>query len=842
MSLQSEVATDNEISWVQHLKKLIDPKWRPGEFNFDSLVLIPDVSNPFTLIQECNRDGCQIQITSGDLCPTCRNHWLSAKQSGTSRDVWEMTPRPPLALHIGCLVTDCHRDHTAHGLCRNHLASYHRRRRRLVLDVSGYEPRDWIRDCQPQGFPPAPGCVLAPCVYEKSYKTGLCALHQFSYQRWSRRRSVGTTLDSSFEEWLAIEAEPPLDGESQLTLSAASATPFALISEPVRWEFLYAVQQRDQLALSVLAPNAVRGTYLDLRRMMQPTLVGQTKLGRRTGKDANLTGMLVEWQRLIDEAHRAWSGVDSRDPRIVYLRDVELRDLSRKPGPNSKLDLRPIKNEWIAEAVTMWVHAAARSENELRLMAATWQTADDVLTQRGTPPHALGSADLSAIVEAVRKRWKSARVQTGAIRCIDRLIDFARQCKEIREVWSQIPARFSVNPAIHKASLSSTSDAPSSDEPFRFVPQPIVDWVMDHLHLVVRSTPYATAEARAMIFLQERCGRRTGETIRLLDDCISLDHQEAPYLIWRQGKPPYALGKRLPIHQETLDVIRQWQELKKEHGVQSKWLFPSRRTVRVDKPYDPSYLSVRVNELVNVINERAPYSASVEGAEGNLVHFDLTTIDPYAFRHAFAQRLADATDENGHSTTPPDVLQEFMGHKSYNTTMAYFAVTAKRRQKAMEAIVPRRLNLKGEIVDVTRERDGFNKIAVTLGHCTEPQNVAAGGHSCALEHSCESCPFFLVDPLEQDGISAKRHQLRIKLERARIIDSPQHMLDHFTARINDCTSIIQGIDAYVDGLNGEDRNAIRQALDSMADIRRRSTAPRSIDLRKLLAVGDSDGA
>jgi hypothetical protein len=198
------------------------------------------------------------------------------------------------------------------------------------------------------------------------------------------------------------------------------------------------------------------------------------------------------------------------------------------------------------------------------------------------------------------------------------------------------------------------------------------------------------------------------------------------------------------MHQETHDVIRQWQEIKRERHVQSQWLFPSGRYSRADKTYGGQYLQVRVRELIVLVKSSAPYSAPVEGPEGNLVHFDLSTIDPYSFRHAFAQRLADATDQEGRSSTPPDIVQDFMGHQNFNTTMAYYQVTAKRRKKALSAIPARRLNLHGQVTEADRERDGFGKIAVALGHCTEPQNVAASGHFCALEHSCESCPFFLV--------------------------------------------------------------------------------------------------
>ena len=46
------------------------------------------------------------------------------------------------------------------------------------------------------------------------------------------------------------------------------------------------------------------------------------------------------------------------------------------------------------------------------------------------------------------------------------------------------------------------------------------------------------------------------------------------------------------------------------------------------------------------------------------------------------------------------------------------------------------------------------------------------------------------------------------------------------------------IDAYVAGLPPAERDAIRHAIAQMADIRRRATAPRSIDLRHLLETSD----
>ncbi len=164
---------------------------------------------------------------------------------------------------------------------------------------------------------------------------------------------------------------------------------------------------------------------------------------------------------------------------------------------------------------------------------------------------------------------------------------------------------------------------------------------------------------------------------------------------------------------------------------------------------------------------------------------------------------------------------------------------ARRKKRALESIPPRRLNAMGQAVAIDRERDSYTKVSVTLGHCTEPHNVKRGGDGCVLDHACESCPFFLVDPLERDGLTAKRDHMRIRLERARVINSPSHILDHYVARIADCNRIIAGIDAYVADLPDLERERIEAALNAMADVRRRAMAARTIDIRPLLLIAEA---
>lgn len=73
--------------------------------------------------------------------------------------------------------------------------------------------------------------------------------------------------------------------------------------------------------------------------------------------------------------------------------------------------------------------------------------------------------------------------------------------------------------------------------------------------------------------------------------------------------------------------------------------------------------------------------------------------------------------------------------------------------------------------------------------CLSPW-VTARNLRSMLSPACESCPFFRVDPLERAGMAAKRFDLNVQLERAAVIRAPQHMIDHFNARIRHCDAII----------------------------------------------------
>ncbi|MEJ8652672.1 tyrosine-type recombinase/integrase [Streptomyces sp. MS1.AVA.3] len=104
---------------------------------------------------------------------------------------------------------------------------------------------------------------------------------------------------------------------------------------------------------------------------------------------------------------------------------------------------------------------------------------------------------------------------------------------------------------------------------------------------------------------------------------------------------------------------------------------------------------------------------------------------PYAFRHSFAKRHADAG-------VPIDVLAELMDHDSFQTTRIYYRVKEVRLREAVERVTRMQFDRHGtriwgavtSVLDAERTRRAIGAVVVPFGTCSEPSNVAAGGGAC----------------------------------------------------------------------------------------------------------------
>ncbi|MFF7987159.1 hypothetical protein ACFZDK_50180 [Streptomyces sp. NPDC007901] len=163
-------------------------------------------------------------------------------------------------------------------------------------------------------------------------------------------------------------------------------------------------------------------------------------------------------------------------------------------------------------------------------------------------------------------------------------------------------------------------------------------------------------------------------------------------------------------------------------------------------------------------------------SQGNASGFDRSLIYPYAFRHSFAQRHADAG-------TPVDVLRELMDHDP-KTTMGYHRVSLKRKRKAVATLSLMVTDRSGAAMPCSATAYEQRSVAVPFGGCTEPSNVKAGGHACPIRFQCSGCGFYRPAPSSLPAIEDHINSLRADRETARAMDAADFVVDDLTAQID----------------------------------------------------------
>jgi integrase len=164
-------------------------------------------------------------------------------------------------------------------------------------------------------------------------------------------------------------------------------------------------------------------------------------------------------------------------------------------------------------------------------------------------------------------------------------------------------------------------------------------------------------------------GRRVGEVASLHLNCLGEDEQGRPVLIYDNHKAG-RLGRRLPVaDSELLSAIRYQQAWVAEHfphtAPERLWLLP-----RPSKNSDGTthISSEQIARWVRAWVEAIPRidGGTTEG-QGRPVPFDRKAIHPHAFRHTYAQTLAD-------QGVAAPVLRDLMDHSNLSSTLGYYKV------------------------------------------------------------------------------------------------------------------------------------------------------------------------
>jgi hypothetical protein len=199
------------------------------------------------------------------------------------------------------------------------------------------------------------------------------------------------------------------------------------------------------------------------------------------------------------------------------------------------------------------------------------------------------------------------------------------------------------------------------------------------------------------------------------------------------------------------------------------------------------------------------------GIAGDPVPFDRAMIYPHAFRHTYAQTMAD-------SGVAPAVLRDLMDHRSLSTTLGYYRVGDVRKREAMEILARHTVDnrgiarpMQGEPSSVTHLREHLSWVAVPMGKCSEPTNVRAGGQACPIRYQCAGCPHFESDPSFLPELRAYADDLRKEREAMFAADAADWAVEHVARQLEVIVGHIRNHEVLLDKLAKQDRTVIEDA-------------------------------
>lgn len=785
---------------------LIGLGWDPA-----TEVFAPDPAHPLLGYSVCRVAGCDAEAseTTG-ICTGC------LFRSKATPDV-DLEAFCEAGLHRGhrsqpelcavCRVPGFERPATANGLC---LICDHQRRRHGQT-TSAYLNGDAV-------FPPAkPRPTLGLCGVWACGRlaarpsTRLCGAHDVAWRTAGRPDLTGF-----------YRAAVPCIGDRGGRVALAG------LDERVATEVLYGIQvsvaEGRRVMLQVLRPAVA------LLRHGGATSVAEVDA---SGRDPvrwflRFTADRVALARACPETEQAGDVWDLRvwgaRGRLSFIGGGVCHRSGGEPT-------RPITQPWLKAAAKAWAAEALvrMTTGPVRAVIGAVGLWSEHLGRRdddGVDPRALGHRDIEAFLARLAHLHQAGKLSAaGRDRTIHMVAKFLRDCREMgltqsRRELATLPDDVVVRAAERPATVRR------DDEVGKALPDAVVAQLLgpDSLALLEE---LAGPTLRAAIELGIGVGRRTAELCSLAFGCLHYDEyldvdsgrRRSPVLVHDMPKVD-KVGCRLPIHEREAAIISAQQaRVTAEFPAAPPRLlalFP-RPLKNPDgtRPLGTAHLQRAMRQWLGALPR---LDAPERDAAGHAVPFPRDDITPYSFRHTFAQRHADAG-------TPVDTLKELLGHDTVRTTLGYYRVTATRKREAQNRLGPLQLDNAGRLVrpgvdglaDAERLRDDVGQVAVPFGVCTEPTNVAAGGHSCPFRHRCSGCEYFRTDPSFQPELRAYLAQLLADRER---LATAVPQLAEWARRdalpsdeeIDAVRRLVRANDQAVTGLDEHDRQAVTEAI------------------------------
>ena len=656
----------------------------------------------------CRTGGCERTVHSG-LPLVCLRCFTRLSGLGMSAADVAAAPQLPAALPRAdhCAVPGCQCMPTVRQavLCQPHAKKL--RLRRPAMSVEQF-----LADPRVRSLPPMPQCQVAACTRAADSAGGYCNTH---YQRWRTAQQATPELDH--RRWQAREsgvAEP-----GQVNLRALPAL--------VVVEVLFGIEQRVR--------GGAKITDVDLRVLCDALRRRQTPSIETDQVELVLTRPV----RSLLNAVRRHVRRALADPSEEHGKDVW--DLALF-GHRGTLSFTGIAQPWLAEAAKRWAaeqlprhrgRGAARVRgkvNGLGLLSEYLGCRPD----RGLHAAMLGRGDVEGFLGRLAYLESTGKISRYRRNCV---------CRDVREVLAGIRALGLTRPAGPAAGLAgdfaiARGDIPSEPErgePGRDLPPEIMAALCANLGAL------EPAEVRTAAQIAIDTGRRPEDILGLPLDCLARDKDGAAVLVYDNIKAD-RLGRRLPIGESTAAVITAQQARVRacfpHTPARELTLLPTpRRNPDGRTPISIDMLENRHREWVDAL----PAPRTRDGAE-----FDKSRIIPYAYRHSYAQRHADAG-------VPVDVLAELLDHRNLNVTRRYYRIGEDRRRDAVDKVTALSFDRHGNriwrdaqaLLESEHARYAVGEVAVPYGRCTEPSNVAAGGDACPVRFRCVGCDHFRTD-------------------------------------------------------------------------------------------------
>jgi hypothetical protein len=690
---------------------VIDPAFL-AEAGWDPvrLVLSPPSGHPLLGRPVCRAPGCGTTAPARTrVCASCQRRL--AGRGLTLADAAVLPARPDLLRGPGpCAVKGCGRERLSAParLCQAHLEL----RQRLGISVAEFTASPMTRP-----LPPLEPCAVAACPRQRRHPGGqYCDPHQ-------QRLRAARRSDAAFDEdrWRTAGTAVGCGGQ----VSLRGLPPLVIA------EVLAGLQQRCRIDRVKTKEAELRAVCDDLRRQQVSSISGYLLARERSLAFKGLVNSLA-----------AHAGRALATPETEVLKDKW--DLTLF-GHRGTVDFTGISQRWLRETARRWAadDLPKRRINPGRVTSSGLAVRHHIgclarLSQslrlrpdRGEHPAALGRADMEAFLHRLAYLASAGQITADA-----RL----RACREVRHVLTQARLMGLTRPSGPAAGLGEDfaihlGDIPVKPQPGqrgRDLPTEIMRQLCEHLDLL------PSPEMRTATELAIDTGRRPEEIAALAFDCLARDDDGAPVLVYDNHKAARA-RRRLPVTEATAKVILAQQ-----------------RRVRARFPHTPiAELKLLPTDRRNPHGRQAitaftfgfahrtwvgkmPVLHTSDGTE-----FDKRRIFPYAYRHTYAQRHADAG-------VPIDVLRELMDHRKLDTTRGYYSVSEKRRREAVDKVAAMQFDRHGNriwrtaaaLLDSEHVRRSVGEVAVPFGVCAEPSNVKAGGNACPYRFRCAGCDHF----------------------------------------------------------------------------------------------------